>query len=305
MTSTFDNVPTLFGWVLATHRALVYDSNNISYATGNTSIVGDSNLVLEEYFPYEPIIAAIAISFFRSTVRLQQSEPMILRWFFCILLASLAYTKKSYELITAVEIFSYTVSWLIVRPIITTSSSSSSSRSSSAIPQSTRHVFVLQLLSIATGAVVSMLISHAIFTVAMSNPMMEQIYRFTPSIVTKSVTYLFPIYEMKAAYRIMEQFAMDHSFFQKMIHHLFFVTFHIQVGMGFIGIAFLRAEQSRRNELIRLDVQEKVESSDENSSSVNTSNGAQREGGNKQMLEKSRLFQRGAAPFSKCSIFCD
>ena len=39
-----------------------------------------------------------------------------------------------------------------------------------------------------------------------------------------------------------------------MLCHLLFVTAHIQVGLGHIGIAFLTSEQRRKNMLIRMDV---------------------------------------------------
>jgi hypothetical protein len=281
MTYSLDKVPTLFGLVLATHRAYVAPSNH-------TSVEGSH---LEPYFPFESIIAAIAIAFFRYTVRLQPSEPFVLRFFFCIVLGSLAYTKKSYELITAVELFSYTVSWLSVRPIRTSNHNSP------------WNILVLRLLSIVMGAVASMFLSHAVFTVASSNPILEWVHKYTPSPVVRTLTYIFPIHEMGAAYSMMEQLALEPAFFRQMIHHLFFVTFHIQVGMGYLGISFLRAEQSRRNELIRLDVMEQTISSDRDGKNRN-SNGMPSDDKQKKMLEKSRSFQTGAAPFSTSLLSC-
>jgi hypothetical protein len=281
MTYSLDNAPTLFGFVLATHRSYVAPSNH-------TGVEGS---FLEPYFPFESIIAAIAIAFFRSTVRLQPSEPLVLRCFFCIVLGSLAYTKKSYELITAVEFFSYTVSWLSVRPIRTLNHTSP------------WNILVIRLLSIVVGAVASMFISHGVFTVLSSNPILEWIHRCTPSLVIRTLTYIFPIHEMRAAYTMMEQLALEPAFFQQMIHHLLFVTFHIQVGMGYLGISFLRAEQSRRNELIRLDVMESTNRSEKLANS-SSSNGLSSDDKHKKMLEKSRIFQSGAASFSKSLLFC-
>lgn len=40
----------------------------------------------------------------------------------------------------------------------------------------------------------------------------------------------------------------------KQAAHLFFATFNIQVGMGYLGINFLRKEQSRRNQLVQMDI---------------------------------------------------
>jgi DNA mismatch repair ATPase MutL len=67
---------------------------------------------------------------------------------------------------------------------------------------------------------------------------------------------LFPIHELHRAYDIMHQFAdsSNPGVLQKQVHHLLFVTFHIQVGIGYLGIHFLRQEQHRRNQLIRMDM---------------------------------------------------
>lgn len=269
--SSADQDPSFFGLSLATHRVLL----------NNTSL--SSHEPISSSFFYEAIIAAIAIAFFRSTVRLHHHEPPVFRWFFCGLLAVLACTKKSYELITAVEIFSYVVSWLLLRPLKQEPHASSIS---------SRDV-AFRLLSIAAGAALSMLFSHAVFT---SGLVWRAAHFLTPSILIRFAKYLFPVNEMMAAYDIMGKLALEPDIYQQMMQHLLFVTFHIQVGMGYLGIDFLRADQSRRNQLIRLDVQEsEVGSKTQNGSSADNI----KNGDNKKVLERARIFQRGAAPFSK------
>lgn len=284
-----DLVPSFFGLALSTHRVLMKKVGGGGGATGDhraSSTADDGFLPISSSFPYEATIAAIAICFFRLTVRWQKQEPAVLRWFFCGLLAALAFTQKSYELLAAVEIFSYMVSWLSLRPPL--------------FPTSTpQQQIIVRLLSIAVGAMASMLIAHGIFG---SGLLLKLLRLLTPSFVVQTLEYLFPITEMVAAYDIMQQLALEPDMYRRMIQHLFFVTFHIQVGMGFLGIDFLRNEQSRRNMLIRLDVHEKE---DEGSSPKQNNNGAS-SGGDangddetsaKRLSERSRKFQRGAAPF--------
>jgi hypothetical protein len=67
-------------------------------------------------FKYGMLISAISILFFRTTVTLSATtskEPKFLRWFFGGLLAFLSYSNKSYELICAVEVFSYLVTFFL------------------------------------------------------------------------------------------------------------------------------------------------------------------------------------------------
>lgn len=273
-------VPTFFGLALWTHRT-----------TGSSmdGSLDDASSYEDVPFLHEALIAAISIAFFRWTVRMQSNEPALLRWFFCGLLAALAATKKkkSYELITAVEIFSYAIVWIMLRPVQPTTSRFRQG--------------LFRLLAVAVGAFLSMALSHVLCS--STSMFWKLLHRITPSFVIQSLEYLFPVAEMTAAYNIMGQFALEPHLYHGMIHHLFFVTFHIQVGMGFLGIDFLRAEQGRRNQLIRLDVEDKEEGNEKTDGTAHndttTSLNGNKDGGGKKLLEKSRIFQRGAAPFSK------
>ena len=48
---------------------------------------------------------------------------------------------------------------------------------------------------------------------------------------------MLPIHELTASYQIIRSFVSDKALLQSMISHLFFVTAHIQMGLGHIGIA--------------------------------------------------------------------
>jgi len=250
--STATPVEVIFGLALTTHR----DKDLGATATS--------------YFLYEGLIAAVAILFFRSTVQLSSTkEPVALRWFFAILLAVLAYCKKSYELIVAVELFSYAVPVVLLIRL-----------------QPTASTVAVRLLSVAASAMASLLLSHLMVTGGLGN----LAGMFTPSVVVRTLHYLFPVNEMKAAYKIMEAFH-DPEILAKQAHHLLFVTFHIQVGMGYIGIDFLRKEQHRRNQLVRLDVADKVPVEDTKSIAKDKS------GKVSTKMERAERFQRTAAPF--------
>jgi hypothetical protein len=277
--SLADPAHSFWGLALSTHRILVTGSNA---AQGSEPATENGAAIF--VLPHEALIAAIAIAFFRWTVRLQKNEPVLLRSFFCGLLATLAYSKKSYELITAVEIFSYAVVWFAPKQVGSTTS---------------RQV-LLRLLSITGGAVLSMLVAHLLLT---SDVAWKLARLLTPSFIVRGLEYLFPVAELKAAYQMMEKLSLEPEFHRHMIQHLFFVTFHIQVGMGFLGIDFLRAEQGRRNELIRLDVP--LAGDEDTGRNVQNGSGHGTESNKSaKLLEKSRIFQRGAAPFSKC-LFCE
>lgn len=236
--------PTFFGLVLSTHRPK------------NMGIDATS------YFPYEPLIAAISIVFFRTTVSFQ-AEPLALKWFFSLLLAFLAYSRKSYELITAVELFSYSVPYLLI------------------VRDKFGQQAITRLLYISGSALVSLLLVH----LAANGSLFRLFVWVTPNLVVRSMKHLIPVDEMVEAYEIMVAF-LDERILVKQLRHLFFVTFHIQVGMGYLGIDFLRKEQDRRNQLVRMD--------------VGSTEGKKRNGVNRDseaMMERARQFQRSAPAF--------
>jgi hypothetical protein len=57
--------------------------------------------------------------------------------------------------------------------------------------------------------------------------------------VVTAVSYLFPLAELQAASDIMAAFSVP-AVLENQARHLLFVTFHIQVGIRYLGIGFLR-----------------------------------------------------------------
>jgi len=177
----------------------------------------------DDYFLYEAMIAGISILFFRSTVHWKE-EPATLRWFFALVLGFLSFFRKSsYQLIYAVEGFSFFV------PLILGSEISFIWP----LPEKATRLALIALVG-----VVSMLVSHW----AASGDMIWFFSLITPTYVVDIWYLLLPIDEVKAAYHIMGKFQKAYVL-SKQVSHLLFVTFHIQFGIGYLGIDFLRLEQ--------------------------------------------------------------
>jgi ABC-type Mn2+/Zn2+ transport system ATPase subunit len=249
MTSNKDD--TYFGLALTTHRDLDLGEDAVAF------------------FQYECLLAAIAVFFCRWTLAAPK-EPPLLRAVFALLLAFLAFCKKSYTLTTAVHIFSYVV------PLVMTSSR---------ICPKYKYT---KLAWIALGAALSFLLSH----VLLSKQVWMYIIQITPAALNRGLNYMFPITEIAKAYNVLLHFVKP-AILHKQVATLFFATFHIQVGMGYLGIDFLKKEQARRNQLVRMDMMDDA-AIDDNTS---TTNGQETKDRVKRKQEASRRFQKGAAPF--------
>lgn len=69
---------------------------------------------------------------------------------------------------------------------------------------------------------------------------------------SENISYLIPVTEVLDAYNLLIGFVQPHILHAQ-LGHLLFVTIHIQVGRGFLGISFLTKEQERKNALIRIE----------------------------------------------------
>jgi hypothetical protein len=76
----------------------------------------------------------------------------------------------------------------------------------------------------------------------------------TPTTLREGLAALFPIHEISAVYQIMDEFIHEPCLLRAQVARLLFITFHIQVGIGYLGIDFLKREQERRNQLVRMDM---------------------------------------------------
>jgi len=114
-----------------------------------------------------------------------------------------------------------------------------------------------------------------------------------------SLGYLLPINEFISAHDIIIEF-MDPTELYEKSKHLLFVTFHIQVGMGFLGIDFLREEQSRKNALVKIEEEVKKLKKEEENGSTGTANGTANgdsNGEKKEEYDASKSFRGSAGRF--------
>ena len=102
------------------------------------------------------------------------------------------------------------------------------------------------------------------------------------------MNYMFPITEIAQAYNTLLHF-MNPVILNNHVATLFFATFNIQVGMGYLGIDFLKEEQARRNQLARMDMLD-------DTTEEGTTNGESKDKQQRKQ-EAARRFQRSAAPF--------
>lgn len=273
-----NNAWSLFGHALTTHR--LYNEDSIE-------------------FPYQTVMAAISVAFFRTTVY-SSNEPWFIRITFGILLAALALARKSYELIIAVETFSYSfVVLAALQPRLRQSNS-----------------LLDRLLYGTVGLLLAAAFSYFFANCLVTGMLLETLCTITPAVVVKGFFYLIPVEECYNAYEMLQSIALPSTVLSAQVAHLFFVTFHIQTAMGFLGIHFLTKEQERRNMLVRMDVPEqedeeeeddndiaasgkgvdsKKTSTDKNKPSSSSSTTVEKALAGK--MARSRRFQRTAIPF--------
>jgi len=196
-------------------------------------------------FPYGMLISAISILFFRTTIQLPTTtskEPKFLRWFFGALLAFLTYSNRSYELICAVEIFSYLATFLLFSDYVPSLFSK--------FAEDNNKTNVLRIVLIAISAILCLMVCHFFAT----GLLFQVLKSTTPTFISEGFMSMFPIEEIQASYDIMDEFVVEEGLLQYQVARLFFITFHIQIGVGYLGIDFLKQEQHRRNELVRMDM---------------------------------------------------
>ncbi|KAL7546346.1 hypothetical protein ACHAWF_009681 [Thalassiosira exigua] len=145
---------------------------------------------------------------------------------------------------------------------------------------------------------------------------LSSVVRVVPRPTKDAVGYMFPVEELAAAYDIVRSFSSDEELLRDMLCHLLFVTFHVQVGLGYLGIGFLTSEQRRKNMLIRMDVDNPPPPGD---GEVGGSNGAEdgkdanagtdagkqrqtKQDEEEKKFDPSRTFRRSAPSFILCVV---
>jgi hypothetical protein len=219
-------------------------------------------------FPYEMIIAALAIGFFRTTMH-PKKDPF--RWVFGFLLGYMTYQNMPYEFIAAAEILSFAIPLCLFYNGEKKDGPGLSLR--------------LALIAVSGG------LSFAVCHFGATGDLFRWMKLLTPYFVKDALAVLFPVDEVQAAYDIVDRFILEPGLLKHQVSRLFFTTLHLQCGIGYIGIDFLTAEQERRNQLVRMDMNEKKDVSQ------NGSTGTMNKKTKASMMEKSRKFQTSAAPF--------
>lgn len=138
-----------------------------------------------------------------------------------------------------------------------------------------------------------------LYNICVENPYFSKAMHFLSSKLFDAASYLLPIQEFINAHDIITEFVDPAELYPKIVH-LFFVTFHIQVGMGFLGIEFLRAEQSRKNALIKIEDDVKKHATEVQSANGRNTNDKNKKKSTDESEEKydaSRKFRKSAGPF--------
>jgi len=245
-----NNLLTFFFPNLSTHRVVV-----LHPATTTAAI--------PSFFPYENAIAALSVYFCRYTVK-DMNEPRYVRCLFAFLLAALRFSNRvDYKYLVIVHFCTYlglihrichriVSSWLSI--------SKEYKKDGTSAPQSTLTMYSLSTTILITSIFIGMMHQTSedpFFTCTQIHSLLIPIPGYT-SIYTKiqdTLQYLFPIQEVYKAYHTLLLFVSPSSTLHTQNKHLFYVTANIQVGMGFLGIYFLRKEQERKNEIILLETQ--------------------------------------------------
>ena len=147
---------------------------------------------------------------------------------------------------------------------------------------------------------INSLFQSNIYKTISGNALVLKLYTVACAKFMDAVGYLMPIKEFKAAHDIMTEFIDPTELYAKS-KHLLFVTFHIQVGMGYLGIEFLRAEQGRKNQLVKIEEEVKKNGDGTDSDNAVQMNGTKKKtkSTEKKMKQKdaSEKFRKSAGPF--------
>jgi len=250
---------------------------------------------LSQLFPYDVVIAICAVTYCRYTVN-YRGESTVSRLFWSAVLGYLAWGRYDYWIQVYVHILSFGVFFYdeVCRYYVTTKGAKQG------VDEINKQAHVLT--AITSGFLV---IGHILFSI--SNPnnanslFQSKLYVFCKEnalisglcnqIYAKafdSLGFLLPLNEFIGAHDIITEFVDPSELYSK-AGHLLFVTFHIQVGMGYLGIWFLRAEQSRKNALVKIEDEVKKE--------TQTIGGQKQSNEKKKNYDPSAKFRKSAGPF--------
>lgn len=266
-----------------------------------------------QLFPYDGIIAVAAVTYCRYTVRFpSESKPSRIIW--SIILGYLAYNRYDYWL----QFYVYLLSFGEHFYLKACQYFPTKAKETASIDQVRTQAQVLTVLwtcalligqlfySISYPHGTYSLFQSKFCTMIAENRLLYTLLKHIYSKALDWIDYLIPVQEFINAHDIMTEFVDPPELYAK-AGHLLFVTFHIQVGMGFLGIEFLRAEQSRKNALVKIeeDVKQKKRL-DETNDSKNENSDCKKQNGDKKHMpppeekepyDASRNFRKSAGPF--------
>jgi len=227
-----------------------------------------------QLFPNDCILTAISIVFNRYTVKYEH-ESKVSRVFWSALLGYFAFHNYDYWILFSLHALSFaqyiynklhkyfvtghakntTHATAIVQHLLLMIAFISAyifviyTIFSIAQPQNNHAIFQTDLYALMKQSSSSLLSSPGI-----SFPF-QQLMKLHSKLMMKSsisIGSLLPIQEMKDAYNILIEFVNPSTLHAKMAF-LLFITFHVQTGIGYLGIEFLTNEQNRKNALIRIE----------------------------------------------------
>ena len=239
--------------------------------TSTTAVSHDSYL---STFQHEHLICALAVSFCRYTVPCTKNEPRWCRLLLGAILGCMALSggcssySYSYTTICIVQLWSYLAVVMIEHGLVPcrrrllgttrgrSGNSSSSSDKQKVVKFGTKSLDFTDLLLLPPLLLLLAILSHIICTSFADGSAQSILRTLTPQPMLDLFDHLFPISELYRSYDLVAAF-VDPAILNARIYYLLFVTFNVQVGMGYLGIGFLREEQMRRNQLVRMEIIER------------------------------------------------
>mmetsp|Transcript_4269 Transcript_4269/g.8167 ORF Transcript_4269/g.8167 Transcript_4269/m.8167 type:complete len:839 (+) Transcript_4269:123-2639(+) len=267
-----------------------------------------------QLLPYDGIIAVAAVTYCRYTVRFpSESKPS--RIFWSIVLGYLAYNRYDYWLQFYVHLLSFGEHFYLQASQYFSGKKTKENTSIEQVGIQAQVLTVLWTCALIIGHLFySMSYPNGTYSLFQSRfckmiteyPLLYTLLKAIYSKVLDWIDYLIPVREFISAHDIITEFVNPTELYAK-AGHLLFVTFHIQVGMGFLGIEFLRAEQSRKNALVKIeeDVKGNQQGLDKTITNAYKNNGSTKQNGDcklptkeqKEPYDASKKFRKGAGPF--------
>ena len=238
----------------------------------------------------EAIIAFISAFFCRYTVKSHKHESITTRVLFSILLGILAYTRQPYDIQFAFQLYSYLAPSVMIEELEQNADSKSfSTRTTNTWNFQKNFMLIFKLVSC---AIASICVCRFILCYSGISFIWNTL---VPTPIVQFILYLFPISDLSNAYDIIGKFTHEEEM-NRQLSHLLFVTWNIQIGIGYLGIDFLRSEQIRKNQLVRMEIvseEEDETSKPKNKTTQEKMDKAKREN----LLKKAKKFRNEAAPF--------